>query len=121
MATAGPAKNRAGPARVCQGFALDAIALAQQDGGGEFRLETQAAIRERAQRNSVPCLSEAFRYFIEQGLRRDVPKRVLREAARACRVGQRESRGVILERRPPSHRPRLDRNQADDAKAEVNI
>ena len=46
---------------------------------------------------------------------------VLREATRGCRLRQRESRGVILERRTPSHRPRPDRNQADDTKAEVNI
>ena len=37
-------------------------------------LETQAAIRDWASRNDVPSLSEAVRMFIEDCLRRDVPK-----------------------------------------------
>jgi hypothetical protein len=38
-------------------------------------VETQAAIREWTKRNEVPSLSEAVRLFIDQGLKRDLPKR----------------------------------------------
>ena len=38
-------------------------------------LETQAAIREWAERRNVPTLSEAVRMFIDHCLKHDVPKR----------------------------------------------
>ena len=37
-------------------------------------LDIQAAIRDWASRNDVPSLSETVRMFIEDCLRRDVPK-----------------------------------------------
>jgi hypothetical protein len=42
-------------------------------------LETQASIRARAERNNVNGLSEAVRHFIEQGLKRDLPKSARRD------------------------------------------
>jgi hypothetical protein len=45
-------------------------------------LDTQAAIRDWADRNDVSSLSEAVRLFIEQGLKRDLPKSKRRAQAK---------------------------------------